>query len=211
MNIITKIISVLEKSAIEELLYGDFKENRWVWLNRETFPDLVMNVLEYDIDEEDAVFKAIKTIKDSQVIDIVREKMKKLGWIEVNQIVFQELEPGFKITKDIETYVFVERKLYMSRILSKIKELQWILKAMAVDYYQHLSPENNSLQRVYDEFFNNNDMIIEELLLKSEYKKNTGIWKYNKKSNAIYFCKNGKIHRSWAEGNANFVFYELSR
>lgn len=211
MIIITKIINLLEKSELEVLFNIDLKLNRWVWLNRDTFQDLVLNVLDYDIEEEDEIFSAIKELKDSVIIEIVRKKMKKRGWVEVNQNVFQELEAGFNTTKDIETYVFVEKKLYMARILSKIKEMQWTLKAMAIDYYQHLSPENNSLQKVFDEMFSNNDMIIEELLQTGEYVKNTGKWKYNKKANAMYFYKNGKNHRQWAEGNANFIFYELNR
>ncbi len=211
INIIAKIIELLEKSQLSDLLDGDFQDNRWVWLNKDTYQDLVLNVMDYSLEEELEVFSAIKGIKDSVIIDIVRAKMKDIGWIEVNQRIFQELESGFKPTSDIETYVFVEKKHYMSMMISKLKELQWILKAMAVDYYQHISPEGSSLQRIYDEFFNNNDMIIEELLLTGEYRKTPALWKFNKKTNSIYFCKSGKIHRQWAEGNASFVFYELNK
>ncbi len=211
MNIIAKIIDLLEKSDLADLFSGDFEENRWVWLNKDTFQDLVLNVLDYALEEEDEVFDAINKIEDLAIIEIIRAKMKDAGWLEVNQRIFQELEVGFKPTGDIETYVFVEKKRYMTKMLSKLKELQWVLKAMAVDYYQHLSPEGSSLQKVFDEFFNNNDMIIEELLLTGEYKKAPALWKYNKKTNSLYFCKNGKIHRQWAEGNANFVFYELGK
>lgn len=210
MIIITKIVNLLEQSELTELLNTDFKMNRWVWLNREMFTDMVLNVLEYDDVDETMIFDAINEIKEVIIIDIVRKKMKSLGWLEVSQKVFHELERGFNITHDIETYVFVEKKLYMTKILQKLQEMQWILKAMAIDYYQHLS-ENNNLQKVYEELFNSNDMIIEELLLTGEYKKNTGLWKYNKKLNAMYFYKNGKNHRQWAEGNANFIFYELNR
>lgn len=211
MIIISKIIDLMEKSQLTELLNTDLKMSRWIWINKDMFRDLVLNVLEYDLVDEAEVFEAINGIDEGIFIGIIRRKMKELGWLEVNQRIFREIEKGFNITNDIETYVFVEKKLYMTGILQKLQEMQWILKAMAVDYYQHLSPENNNIQKVYDELFNNNDMIIEEILLTGEYKKQTGIWKYNKKSNAMYFFKNGKNHRQWAEGNANFVFYELNR
>jgi hypothetical protein len=210
MIILAKVISLLEKSELTELLGTDFKMNRWVWLNRDMFADMVLNALDYNDADEAVIFDFIKEIKEAIIIDIIRKKMKSIGWLEVSQKIFHELENGFNITQDIDTYVFVEKKLYMTKILQKLQEMEWILKAMAIDYNQHLS-DNNSLQKVYEELFKTNDMIIEELLLTGEYRINTCLWKYNRKLKAVFFYKNGKSHRQWAEGNANFTFYELSR
>lgn len=211
MVIQVDIIQTLKNSTLEQMFQIDFMQQPWVWVNKEIFPDIISNVIDYNIEQEEAVFDKVRNIEEGKIINLIKEKMNEKGWIEVNQKIFEKLEEGFRVTKDIQTYIFVERKYYSRKLITKMKEMEWLLKAMAVDTYQHLTLEIGNLTEVFKEKFNDNSRIIEEILLKNEYELNEGVWRYNKKNNLLEFYKNGKNFRQWAEGNADFTFYELSR
>ncbi len=205
-------INLIEKingCTVEKLFNLDFNTEDWIWVNKEIFSDLIMNIVDYDsYDDEDHFTRELESIKEEELIQMINSKMKKINWIEVNQILFEKLESGFKATDDIKTYIFANRKYFMLKMIGKSKELQWMLRAMAVDYYQHVSPEG-LLNNVYEEDFKDNSMILEEILTSGMYQRNNCIWKVVPASQALVFYKNGKQYRVWAEGNANFVFSEL--
>jgi len=82
---------------------------------------------------------------------------------------------------------------------------------MAVDIYQHLALENKTLIQIYEEYFNENGMIIEEILLTGQYTLNVATWKLNKEGNLLEFFKVEERYSQWSEGNSRFVFSELSK
>ncbi|WP_026476132.1 hypothetical protein [Alkaliphilus transvaalensis] len=208
---INLILTEAIKDCNLEKLFGlDFNKEEWIWVNNEIFADLAMNAIDYDSYDEKELVDEINKISETELIKIVRDKMKEIGWTEVNQLLFEKLEDGFNATKDINTFIFAKKKFFMLKMIAKMKELQWALKAMAVDAFQHLTPEIQ-LRTLYEEDFEDNFMILEEFLISGQYKKNNCVWKVMPENGALVFYKNNKQHRVWAEGNANFIFNELSK
>jgi len=205
------IEKIMEDSTLEELFQVDFTKQEWIWVNRDIFFDIIYNSLEYDSVNEEDLKKEIKNISDDIFIKILSYKFKEVGWISVDQKLFEKLVEDFISTKDIETYIYVNKKLYTKKIIEKTNELSWILRAMAVDSYQHLALENKTLIQIYEEYFNDNGMIIEEMLLTGEYRINVATWKLDKISNSLEFYKVEERFSQWSEGNSRFMFNELSK
>jgi len=205
------IEKIMQESDLEEMFQMDFTKQEWIWVNRDIFFDIVYNALEYDSVDEEDLKKQIINIPEDIFIKILTDKFKEIGWISVDQKLFEKLVEDFISTKDIKTFIYVNRRFYNKNIIEKTNELSWILRAMAVDTYQHLALENKTLIQIYEEYFNENGMIIEEILLTGQYTLNVATWKLNEKSNLIEFYKVKERYSQWSEGNSRFVFNELSK
>ncbi|MBM7614886.1 hypothetical protein [Alkaliphilus hydrothermalis] len=211
MKIKFNLVEAIKDCDLETLFGVDLKKEQWVWLNAEIFPDLIMNITDYDsYDDDEELMEAIRGLSEAEFINIVATKMNEKDYMLVNQYLFEKLEGGFNVTDDIKTYIFVEKKYFMLKMIGKLKELEWVLKAMAVDSYQHITPEKK-LRAIYEEDFYENMMILEELLIHNKYEKFNCVWRVIPETQALVFYKNEKQHRVWAEGNANFIYNELSK
>ena len=206
------IEQIIKNSTVEELFQVNIKSQDWIWVNKDIFSDIVYNALEYEYTDEDYLIEEINNISEDKLNEILNDKFKKIGWISVNQRLFEKLVEDFISTKDIETFIYVNKRFYTKKIIEKTNELSWILKAMAIDGYQHLSLEDKTLLEIYEEYFNENGMLIEEILLRGEYKfLNVATWKLDEQINVLEFYKMDERYRQWSEGNSNFMFYELSK
>ncbi len=205
------IEKMIKNNDIEDLFQVDISKQRWIWINKDIFIDILQNVIEYDSFNEEELIHEIKNISEDRVIQSLNEKFENIGWMSVDQKLFESLCEDFVATKDIETFIYVDKKVYTKKILKKVNELDWILKAMAVDTYQHFGLENKNLTEIFKEYFNENGMIIEEILRTGEYKFNALTWKLYEESNLLEFYKMNQRYRQWAEGNARFMFYEISK
>ncbi len=106
------IKKILKDSDLEELFQVSLKKQEWIWVNRDIFLDIIYNALEYDfIDEEDLNDK-INNVSEEEFIQILNDKFKEIGWITVDQRLFEKLVDDFVVTEDIETYIYVDRKVY---------------------------------------------------------------------------------------------------
>lgn len=205
------LIDIIETSNLDELFQINLEKEEWVWINKEIFLDIILNAIEYDFVDEKELYNSIENIKEEIIIETLEKKFKKAGWMKVNQKLFEKLDFGFVHTKDIETYIFSSKKAYNKKIIAKSNELDWILKAMAVDSYQHTAFENKTLLEIYEEYFNENGMVIEKILQDGEYEMGLATWKLDDKSNLFEFYKQDERFRQWSEGNSNFAFYELNK
>ncbi len=204
------LLEILERYDARGLFGEALKQEKWIWINEEIIKDLFLDILDYDSYDEDQLTEALQLIKEKALV-ITQRKLKEAGWIMVTQRVFQELEEDFNGTEDIETYIFLERKYYMTVMISKMREFEWMLKAMAIDTYQHLNPEGISLKKIYQEDFQENYMILERFLGKEDYERGIGRWRLELSNKTLFFFKNSKEHRQWAETHANFIFEELNK
>lgn len=205
------IEKIIQNNNVEELFQVDISKQTWVWINRDIFIDILQNVIEYDSFNEEELIHEIKNISEDRVIRSLNEKFGNIEWITVDQKLFESLCEDFTSTKDIETFIYMDKKVYTRKILKKVNELDWILKAMAVDTYQHLGLEDKNLIEVFKEYFEENGMVIEEILLTGEYKLNVLTWKLYEENNLLEFYKTDERYRQWAEGNAIFMFNEISK
>jgi len=205
------IEKIIKSSTLEDIFQMNFDNAEWIWVNRDIFFDIVYNVLEYDSVVEEDLKREVRIMDDDVFVKNLNYKFKELGWTLVNQKLFEELVEDFISTKDIETYIYVNKRFYTKKIIKKTNELNWILKAMAVDTFQQLALEDKNLIQIYEEYFNENGMIIEEMLLTGEYKLNVATWKLDTKSNLLEFYKLEERYSQWSEGNSNFMFNELSK
>ncbi len=205
------IQKIIEKSDLDQLFNLNIKNEEWIWVNRDIFLDIASNTLEYDsIDEEDLIQK-VNSIPEDTITKILNNKFKEAGWVSINQRLFEKLVDDFESTKDIETYIYASKRFYSKKIIRITNELSWIFKAMAVDTYQHLGLENKTLIEIFEEYFNENGMIMEEILLTGKYKFNVAVWEFDSKTNLLEFYKMDERYRQWSEGNSNFVFNELNK
>ncbi|ABR49319.1 hypothetical protein Amet_3181 [Alkaliphilus metalliredigens QYMF] len=204
------IMNKLRESNVEAMFQINLEEQMWVWVNEEIFLDIVLNLVSDDVPEEEILLD-LKKIDEKDFIDIIERKLKENNWIFVDQIIFERIEDGFKASKDIKTYVFADRKYYMKKMLNMADSLSWILKAMAIDTYQHLRVSSIGLQAIYDEHFYDNTMLIEEILLKGSAEFEQGLWKVDPNHGMLAFYKEGKNRRQWTEGSVNFTYGELNK
>lgn len=202
---------ILKNNLVENMFHVDFTKEEWIWVNRDIFFDIIYNVLEYDSVDEEELAKEIETIGDNVFFNILEYKFKEIGWVSINQMLFEKLVDDFVSTKDIKTFIYINKKYYTRKIIDKTNELSWILKAMAIDAYQHLALEDKSLVQIYEEYFNENGMIIEEILVTGKYDFNVATWRLNKNSNILEFYKTKERYSQWSEGNSMFMFNELSK
>ncbi|KAB3534456.1 hypothetical protein F8154_08550 [Alkaliphilus pronyensis] len=204
------LIDLIDKNSVEELFDTSTNEINWIWLNEEIFTDIINNASKAQDYSNDYSSLTLDNINKNAFIELIRKKFKAIGWIEVNQILFTEIEESFIPTTDIETFVFVSRGYFITRMNRLTDELEWVYKAMAIDTYQQLLPEEE-LEAIYNEYFYNNYMLLEDLIVKGEYKLHQGKWQYNKKNKTLIFYKNNKQRKQWAEGSTISIYNELNR
>jgi len=202
---------IMTDRTLEDMFQVDFKNQEWVWVNRDIFFDILYNAIEYDAEDEENLKEEIKNTDDDVFSKVLTDKFKEIGWVSVHQKLFENLVDDFIATKDIETFIYMSKRFYAKKIIQKMNELSWVLKAMAIDAYQHLALENKTLIQIYEEYFNENGMIIEEILITEQYKFNSGTWKLDRESNSLEFYKMRERYHQWSEGNSNFVFNQLSK
>lgn len=205
-----KPLELLAPYSVEDLFGQALHYEKWIWVNEETLMDLFMEVLDYDSYDEKILLEEISLAKQ-EILDSIKEKLRKAGWIKVSQRAFEELNSDFNATEDIETHVFLERGYYMSLMVSTMRQLEWALRAMAIDTYQHLNAEGTSLKEIYKENYQENFMILEGFLAREDYEKGMGEWRFSWPSQTLTFFKNHQEHRQWVETQANFIFEELNK
>ncbi|KAB3529055.1 hypothetical protein [Alkaliphilus serpentinus] len=204
------IYNALEKSDLEDIFPIDMEGQGWIWINEDIYFDILNNAVGNDGDLEDYLTDQEPVVYESVILDVLRQKMRDKGWMEVNQILFHEIYRDFIPTSDIKTYIFTDKRFFLKNVNRISRDMEWIYKAMAIDAYQHLIPEEGTLEQIFDRYFNDNFIILEGLIVGGSYSLNQGEWKYNKKENSLIFRKKGKEYRRWAEGNTNSVFRELT-
>ncbi|QEK12805.1 hypothetical protein FQB35_10975 [Crassaminicella thermophila] len=204
------ILERISKASLNKILDIDnFKDIDWIWVNREIFRDILYNL---DLDrefEEEELEKFLKDIEDEVMIKELLGPFKKEGYLSLDQNLFANLEKGYKPTLDIDTIIFVKEKYYRKLFIKQINGYNWVLKAMAIDTYLRMGLEYNSLKETYEELYNENTRIIEDLLSTNEYAFLNGVWKFEKKTKELYFYKSGEFYNSWTEGEVNSRFEEL--
>ncbi len=204
-----QILQRIAAASLNHILdIEDFKNIEWIWVNREIFKDILYNL---KIDEalgEMAVEKFLNEIEDKEMIKALLSPFQDKDYLPINQYQFSNLEKGYKPTEDIETIIFVKNKYYKKLSIQQISQYGWILKAMAIDTYFKIGLEYKSLKETYEDLYQENDRILEEILSKREYHFITGVWKFRSESKELSFYKQGEFYNSWSEGQADATFNE---
>jgi hypothetical protein len=205
-----KILSAL--SQVEEperiLDIEELEQHEWVWVNRGEFLNMCYNIgLDAEMTEEE-IEMAIEKIEDHEIFQILTKSFSKRSYIPMDQFQFARLEPGYRPTLDIETAIFVKEAHYRKLLIRLSKQFDWMLKAMAIDTYVRMGLDYKSLRETYEELYEENMRIIEEVFQKGEYTFLTGTWKHARKTDELYFYKSGEFFCIWAEGAVNSKFEE---
>lgn len=211
MDIKKQIYNSLSQVSLEEVLdITDVHNLDWFWINRDIFEDILKNIPSVDYYErEDEINNFLKSIKDEEFIKPLREEIEKRGFIESDQGFFGKLDKDYRVMEDIETWIFIKESYYNKLWIKKFNELEWVLKAMAINTYQRLDFPYSSLLETYRELFESNSRIIEDILVKGEYVLEGGKWILNEKIGSLTFYKNNKTFNEWGEGEVEFKFDEL--
>jgi hypothetical protein len=211
MDIKKHVYSSLAKASLEEVLdITDVHNLDWFWINRDIFEDILKNIPDFDYYAmEDEVNVFLNRIKDEEFIKPLREGIERRGFIEIAQEFFAKIDKDYRVIKDIETWIFIKDSYYNKLWIKRFNELEWVLKAMAINTYQRLDFPYSSLLETYRELFESNNRIIEDILLRGEYVLEGGKWILNEKMGILTFYKNNKAFYEWGEGEVEFKFDEL--
>ncbi|MBF8982576.1 hypothetical protein IZY60_03395 [Lutibacter sp. B2] len=206
------ILRKISSYTVEKMLdIDDLETLDWIWINRELLQDILMN-LSLDEEYEETEFKQImENIDFEDIKNIFNRLLQSKDYICINQFLFASLESGYKPTTDIETTIFIKKEYYKKLYVKCIRTYEWILKAMAIDTYMRLGTDYDSLKEVYEELYADNSRIIEEVLSEGESRFLTGIWKFNKEQNMLYFYKLKKKYHGWSYEEANSMYDERSK
>ncbi|RBP35928.1 hypothetical protein [Garciella nitratireducens] len=211
LNIENIIKEKLQQATLEEILdRKDIHSLDWFWVNRDIFEDILKNIPKFDYyEQEEEIKKYLNSIKDEEFIDFLRYEIETRGFIEISQNLFAKLDKEYRIMEDIQTWIFIHENYYNKLWIQKYNELEWVLKAMAINTYQRLDYPYDSLEETYQELFENNIRIIEEITDKGKYVLESGKWILNEKEGTLRFYKNGKIFYEWGKGEVESRFEEL--
>lgn len=211
LNIENIIKEKLQQATLEEILdRKDIHSLDWFWINRDIFEDILKNIPKFDYyEQEEEIKKYLNSIEDEKFIDFLRPEIETRGFIEISQNLFAKLDKEYRIMEDIETWIFIHENYYNKLWIQKYNELEWVLKAMAINTYQRLDYPYGSLEQTYQELFENNIRIIEEITDKGKYVLERGKWILNEKEGTLRFYKNEKIFYEWGKGEVEFRFEEL--
>ncbi|MEW9121068.1 MAG: hypothetical protein AB2421_00060 [Thermotaleaceae bacterium] len=204
-----KILEKLKMSSLEEILDIDnFEELQWIWVNREVFLDIVLNLKLDELLGED-VLDEIHKIEDEEILRALILPFEKKGYLPMNQLLFGSMEEGFKPTEDIKTIVFVKESKYKKISIHMVRRYEWLLTAMAMDTYFRMGLDYKSLKEAYEDLYEGNSRLIEDLLTEGEVAYLAGSWKYIRKTDELYFYKGSEFYNSWTEGETRSKFQEL--
>ncbi|WZL74274.1 hypothetical protein QBE52_05925 [Clostridiaceae bacterium 35-E11] len=204
---------VLEKistAALEKILDINNLENiHWIWMNREILRDTLLNLELDKMFGEESLEKCIDEITDEEFVQALLPSFKGKKYFPMNQYEFAELEKEYKPTTDIETTIFVKDKYKRQLLIRQINEYAWMLKAMAIDTYLRMGLDYKTLQETYEELYEENSRILQDILWSGEYVFSSGKWKFIKKTKELYFYKVDKFYHAWAEGEVLSKFEEM--
>lgn len=204
-----KILEKLKMSSLEEILDIDnFEELQWIWVNREVFLDIVLNLKLDELLGED-VLDEIHKIEDEEILGALILPFEKKGYLPMNQLLFGSMEEGFKPTEDIKTIVFVKESKYKKISIHMVRRYEWLLTAMAMDTYFRMGLDYKSLKETYEDLYEGNNRLIEDLLAEGEAAYLAGSWKYIRKTDELYFYKGSEFFNSWTEGETRSKFQEF--
>lgn len=211
MNIGKEIYAALEQASLEEVLdIKDLNNLDWFWINRDIFDDILKTIKDIDYyDKQNEIKDFLHGMPDQDFIKPLREEIKERGFIESTQDFFAKIEDDYRLLGDIETWIFIKESYYNKLWIKKFNELEWVLKAMAIDVYQRLDFSYSSLSETYKELFEGNSRIIEEVLIKEVYVLESGKWILDEKTGSLIFYKNNKIFNEWGKGEVEFKFDDL--
>lgn len=178
----------------------------WVWVNQMVFSDIIYGISE---NEEIEDFE-IKDIDEQEMFNALEKVLEKYQYIRINQNLFATWEREYKPTKDIETIIFVRDDIYRKICIDNQNRFGWFLRAMAVDTYYKINSEFNNLIHCYEEMYEDNYRIIEDILSLSHYYYVTGKWEYVPKDNVLLFTKDNQLMNIWSEQEANSFYNEIS-
>ncbi|MDF2547769.1 MAG: hypothetical protein K0R93_2667 [Anaerosolibacter sp.] len=205
-----KILSTLtQEETLEKILDMDrLEDHEWVWINRDIFLNICYNIgLDVEMTETE-IEDALRQTEDYEIIEILTEAFRKREYIPIDQFQFSRLETGYKPTTDIETAIFVKENYYRKLFIRLSKAFDWMLKAMALDTYFRMGLDYKSLKEVYEDLYEGNIRILEDVFRKGEHTYLAGTWKHERKTDELYFYKSGEFFCSWAEGAVNSKFEE---
>lgn len=211
INIEQEIYNSLAQASLEEILdIKDINNLDWFWINRDIFEDILKNIGLKDYDQrEEEIIAFLNTMKEEDFIKLLRNEIEKRGFIESSQDFFEKIDEDYRVLEDIETWIFIKESYYNKLWIKKCNELEWVLKAMAINTYQRLDFPYSSLLEGYKELFEDNNRIIEEILKNGKYVLESGKWILNDKLSSLIFYKHNKIFNEWGEGEVEFKFDEL--
>jgi hypothetical protein len=204
------ILEKIAKASLKEIFDSNsFEDIDWIWINEEIFRDILYNL---DVDEEveeEIIDNFLGNIKNEEMVHVLLKSFEEEGYILIDQHLFANLEKEYKVTEDIDTFIFIKEKYYTKLFIKGINHYRWMLKAMAIDTYLKMGLDYKSLKETYEELYDENTRIVEEVLTTGEYRFSTGIWKFIKKTKELYFYKMGKFFNSWSEGEVDAKFEEM--
>ncbi|QXM05472.1 hypothetical protein [Crassaminicella indica] len=203
------ILEKISNTLLSKIFHiASFEAVDWIWVNKEIFKDLLYNLdLDKEFDEK-ILDSFLEAVDDKEIINALINPFQKEGYTPINQWLFANFEKGYKITEDIETIIFVKEKYYRKLLIRAMHQYSWILKAMAIDTYK-MRIDDKSLKEIYEELYDENTRIVEEILSKGQYEFLIGVWKFIQDTKELYFYKAGKFFNSWSQGEVDAKFEEL--
>lgn len=215
MNLTELLQSNLDKFNIEKVF--DLSENlNWIWFNKSLFSDILyalneeLNFIEEDEDgEEMNPDSYLVDVDEEEIFDLMEELLKKHDYIRINQNLFSTFCQDYKVTKDIETILFIKKEYYIKMSIWLHKEYDWLLKAMAVDTYKRSSHNFKNFKACYEELFAENYRIIEDILSGEPYQFEENKWYFIHKTGSLEFEKAGQVARIWTKGEAESYYKNL--
>ncbi|MCT4595659.1 MAG: hypothetical protein N4A57_15530 [Anaeromicrobium sp.] len=201
-----RILDILKNHSLEEMFYTEnMEEFQWIWFNEETIKDIFINLSLYDEMEEE-INKYIGEKNFKEIEEFFTALFKKKGFEIMEQNLFASLEEGYKTTTDIDTVIYLNDKYYKKLHIKCMKEYGWILMAMAIDTYKNLASHYENKENVYEEMYEDNSRILEEVLSVGEYNHMIGTWKIDRECGLLRFYKGKKFYNSWSKEEVEAIF-----
>ncbi|WP_129599653.1 hypothetical protein [Anaerophilus nitritogenes] len=206
------ILDHISKSSLQNILdLKDLKDAEWIWINEEIFRDILYNLKLDHIYDEKTIDEFLSEITLEEMTKTLLHVFQKKDYIFVNQYFFSEIEKGYKPTEDINTYIFVKNKYYTKMLIKAMKHYNWILKAMAIDTYKKMGTDYKTLKETYEELYNENMRIIEDILSFGKYTFLSAKWEFIRDTQELYFYKTHEFYHSWSRQEVLSIFCQINK
>ncbi len=208
MDAINWLYDHIESLDINEI-FETSEEFGWIWVNRTVFSDIFYS-LGFEVEEDENEAAIFEALDENEVFDILEKTFKKSGYVRVNQFLFSNWDLNFKPTRDMGTIIFIKKEFHQKISIYCQNKFGWFLKAISLDTYFKVNSEFPSITECYEELYEGNYRIVEDILSYKNYQYMSGKWEYVPSDGILLFYKGSKFMNSWTEQEAESFYNEVT-
>lgn len=191
------LAKVFQVSALEEL--------DWLFVDRTLFSRIVKGA-DPHLDPE-KVEEFLRLMSDEDFLELLAPNFLKEGFISLPMERFRklDLQQGKGSKKGT---VYIGRKFLMKKMIGFTQRMDWVLKAMAMDWKGY---REEGLAEVYKETFEDNGRLLEELAVDGRVEMEEWTWILDPLTDTLISKYREQVMAKWSNREAVHAFTDRTK